>query len=389
MVNYIQTPWRIEGLERMFVWPTSHMGMLHPSGDQRARSMAEDFVTYAEASLAGVSYNDAKDLLAVTTNQAETRKSFYEELSLLYVPHRSNTIILTPLGNQLFELLYERDFSTLSASAARQATAIIVWAMCRSQINRPQSRGVPRPTEQEWRSCDIRPYAAAWAAIRDLGGEIYLHEFMGPLRRLHQCSGYSSVVEEIRDARAKSVTLATSAEMKPGNYSIYWRSHLSVAEQVLNWSNSEGVLRVDPKHWDIVCAALQFQEGCSGSIIRAIQSHSWSDADDYFMNVAGAACPPYLAGGSPSITTFEGQALANLADFTMVGTTTPFSVTGGPELCHLPLKMPCYHPGSDSRLLRIDAKQQLSDGTIELRLGLGRPIVNLQVLKQTLASANG
>lgn len=375
----------------MFVWPTSHMGMMHPGADQRARNMAQDFVTYAEASRAGVTYNEAKKLLSVSTNQAETRKSFYEELALLYVPYRSNKIVLTPLGDQLFDLLAGKDLSNLPQEVTRQATALIIWAMCRSQINRPQSRGVPRPSEAQWRSCDIRPYAAAWMAVGDLGGELALHEFMGALRRLHKATDYDSVIERILAARksqsilAKSVELTGSADM---NYRIYWKSHLSVAEQVLNWDESASSLRVNAANWDIVGAALRFQAGCEASTQRAIQSSSWTDANDYFLSVAGAACPPFLATGTPKVTVYEGQAIADLRAFDIINEGGHYSMAGGPELCELALRMPCFHPSSPGRLLRIDAKEQRTGGTIALKLGLGRPIVNLSVLQAVLEAEN-
>jgi hypothetical protein len=375
----------------MFVWPTSHMGMMHPGGDTRARSMAKDFVTYAQASKAGTSYQAAKGLLSVSTNQAETRKSFYEELALLYVPYRSNQILLTPLGEQLFDVLAGVDLSIMSAAASRQATALIVWAMCKCQINRPQSRGVPSPTPAQWQSCDVRPYASAWSAIDDLGGDLFLHEFMGPLRKLHQASDYSAVIDQIRDGRRTGTILATPAELSARadmNYRIYWKSHLSVAEQILSWDEAQSALRAKKANWDIVRAALQFQAGCGRSTLAAIRSGTWSDADDYFMNVAGSACPPYLARGTPAITTFEGQTLVDLSKFELSKIGTSYRVKGGPQLCQLALKMPCYHPNSQDRLLRIDRKAQDPSGVIELELGLGRPIVNLGLLQKALEGGN-
>lgn len=376
----------------MFVWPTGHVGMMHPAGGGRARSIAQDFMIFARASRASVSYNDAKLLLSVGKNQAETRKSFYEELALLYVPYRSNQIVLTPLGAQLFDLLDGEDLNNLTPAISRQATALIVWAMCRSQINRPQSRGVPAPSEADWRSCDVRPYAAAWMAVGDLKGVLSLDEFLGPLRRLHKASDYVKVIHSIRQARAAGTQLASTAELSGKsmmNYRIYWRSHLSCAEQVLQWDEKSGQLRAYSANWQVVEAALKFQAGCAGSALRAIQGLPWSSTDEYFMNVAGAACPPFLASGSPTVTKFDGQNLADLSDFTVIVQDGAYRITGGPALCQLALKMPCFHPDLPSRLLRIDAKEQHLDGSIELLLGLGRPIVNVTVLQNALKDKNG
>ncbi len=373
----------------MFVWPTGHVGMMHPAGGHKARAITEDFMMFARASQEGLTYKDAKPLLSVGKNQAETRKSFFEELALLYVPYRSNRIILTPLGTQLFELLDGKDLSKLDSATARQATALIIWSMCRSQISRPQSRGVPAPSEVDWRSCDIRPYAAAWMAVRDLNGVLSLDEFMGPLRRLHIASNYEAVIDAIKEARTLGRQLATPAEMSGGalmNYRIYWKSHLSCAEQILEWDDKSNQFSAHPENWSVVVAALKFQAGCAGDQTRAIRAVPWSTAEDYFMKVAGAACPPFLASGSPMVTIFEGQNLADLSAFSASLHNTSYHLTGGPALCQLALKMPCFHPISPTRLLRIDSKEQHADGSIELQLGLGRPIVNLSVLQQALGS---
>src|SRR5438045_3442155 len=89
-----------------FFWPTSHVGMLHPgSAKIEARKRAADFVALANAATQGTPYDEAKELLDCSSNQAETRKSLFEELGLLYVPYASNELRLTPVGRQLFDLL--------------------------------------------------------------------------------------------------------------------------------------------------------------------------------------------------------------------------------------------------------------------------------------------
>ena len=375
----------------MFVWPTSHMGMLHPNSDARATNIADSFMKYAEAALADIAYNDAKTILNVTRNQAETRKSFFEELGLLFVPYRSNKIILTPLGHQLYAILENETLEKINDNVARQATAILIWAMCRTQINRPQSRGVPRLSKDEWTSCDVKPYAAAWTAARDLGGVLHLHEFMGPLRRLKYASDYPNVIAEIVDARESGKILATSAEMTGRhemNYSIYWRSHLTVAQQLMTWNRPENLLRKNDSYWEVVCAALRFQGGCGNNPIAAIRASDWVDTEDYFLNIAGAACPPFLASGSPKLTVFEGQKLADLRTYNIDHTSGHFIITGGPELCNLQIKLPCFHPSSPARLLRIDGKNSLPSGLIELHFGLGRPISNLSVLNRALGESD-
>lgn len=374
-----------------FVWPTSHIGMLHPSGDAKARGRAEDFLTFAEAARAGVSYFDAKDLLDCSTNQAETRKSLFEELGLLFVPYRSNRLILTPLGEQFADLLAGRDLSGLDAQTSREATALLIWAQCRTQINRPQSRGAPKPSVAEWKNCDVKPYAAAWMAVLELEGQLGMDEFMGALRHIHRISEFPSALERIRSARLSGTALADPRTWLSGqpemNYVIYWRSHLTIANQLMERDADSQFLIARREYWDIVDAALRFQSGCGGDPLDAITSASWDSPEDYFMNLAGAACPPFLATGAPKLTTFGGQTLADLNGYELL--KSPLAISGGPELCGLQINLQCYHSDSPKRLLRIDQKLQAGGGVVRLQFGLGRPISDLALLEKALKKSDG
>lgn len=375
-----------------FVWPTSHIGMLHPAGDSKARNRAADFLTFAQAAMDGIPYVVAKEKLACSLHQAETRKSLFEELGLLYVPYRSDRLVVTPLGEQFANLLNGKDLSNLSDDVSRKATALLIWAQCRVQVDRPQSRGVPKPSEADWRGCNVKPYAAAWLAVRDLAGTLFLHEFMGVLRYLHQVSDYPKALARIVAARKSKTLLANKTAWENRglemNYAIYWRSHLSVAQQLMSWEPEAQTLVANTSLWPIVDAALRFQSGCGGNELRGITSSKWSSADDYFINLAGAACPPFLATGTPKLTTFDGQALADLRTYNVISESSGYRIIGGPELCTLPLRLPCYHSDSPKRLLRIDDKFESSAGMIELRLGFGRPITNLPLLEKALGKGN-
>ncbi|WP_189639382.1 hypothetical protein [Paramylibacter ulvae] len=342
-------------------------------------------MSFASSARSGLSYHEAKKKLSCSSNAAETRKSMFEELALLFVPHGSNQILLTPLGDQLFDLLTGKDLEELDGATAQRATALLIWAMCKVQINRPQSRGSPSPSKADWESCDVKPYAAAWAAANDLGGVIHLHEFIGAIRTLHQVSDYDHIVNAVRDARSKNVLMAKDSRWAKGgdafNPAIYWRSHLSLANQLMDYGTVEQTLTTIPAAWEIVCAALQFQSGCDGSISDAIRSADWEDAEDYFFNVAGTVCPPFLASGKPSLTSFEGVSLADLSSYTAIELAPgPYRIAGGPELCELPFRQACFHPASPARLLRIDRKQKMPDGGVQIDLGLGRPIANFDLL---------
>lgn len=372
-----------------FVWPTSHIGMLHPAGDSRARLRTKDFLSFAESSRQNVSYRDAKQRLSCSQHQAETRKSLFEELGLLFVPYRSDQIMLTPLGEQFADLLMDRDLSHLDGDVARQASALLVWALCRVQINRPQSRGVPRLSEAEWQGCNVKPYAAAWTATRDLDGVLYLHEFMGSIRKLHQVSDYSTIIATVAESRRNNHFLANKKQWEDRgpemNYTIYWRSHLSLAQQIMEWNPEDQALTANSALWDVVEAALRFQAGCDEDSEDAMKAASWSDPEDYFFNIAGAACPPFLASGKPRLTIFGGEPLADLSSYDVTSAALGrYRIIGGPELCTLPYKQACFHMDSRERLLRLDKKQRLPHGGIQIELGLGRPIADIDVMMRAL-----
>lgn len=61
--------------------------MMHPASDEpEARKRASDFMEFAEAATANESYVSAKGRLSCSTNQAETRKSLFEELASFTFP---------------------------------------------------------------------------------------------------------------------------------------------------------------------------------------------------------------------------------------------------------------------------------------------------------------
>jgi hypothetical protein len=358
--------------------------MLHPGGAEKARERAKDFFSLASSSMQGIGYSDAKDAFNISSNQVETRKSLFEEIGLLYVPRSSNQIILTEIGRQLFELI---DGGTASSDrkGISRATALLAFALSKCQVNRPQSRGSPRLSDAEVQSCMVRPYAVLWQAIHDLDGKLHLHEFMGPLRRMWVPDEYTSVLEEIRDARRQGRRLASTDELTGRdemNYRIYWRSHMSLGETILSYDADMQTMSVVPNQWPIVEAVLQFHSGCAGNTTDLFAARPWKDIEDYYRNLAGSACPPFLSTGSPKIVDFQGQAIADLRSYKIEKRFPNFFITAGPELCNLALLLPCFHPSEQNHLLRVDRKESLPNGQIRIRFGAGRPITNVDRLKK-------
>jgi hypothetical protein len=368
------------------VWPTSHVGMLHPAGGAKARARSDDFVKFCRAALDGKTYVQSKSLFAESDNQVETRKSLFEEFGLLFVPRGSNAIHVTPVGKQLFELV-EGSGGAVTPELSDRATALLTWALANSQVDRPQSFGTPPLTDADRKACKVRPYALVWRAIEDLGGVLHLHEFMGVLRHVFDPADYAQAISAIQSARKAGKILATAAAISGRaemNYRIYWKSHLSLADKLLGWDAN--AFHVNPSAWAISQAVLALSNGCGSTDLDLIASRQWNSTEDYFLNVAGVACPPFIATGKPIVSDFDGQQIADLRKY-QLSHNGPLTLVGGPELCSLPLKAPCFHDGFPSRLLRLDKKSVGKEGTVTLVFGAGRPIIDLQKMLQVFGES--
>ncbi len=364
-----------------FVWPTSHVGMLHPLAavGSKARTQGLQFLRMAEAADKGLSYDQTKALFSdVDSATVETRKSLYEELGLLYVPKYSGTLHLTTVGKQLLDVLGTNPPEDPSDDLRKRVDSLLCWAMSHTQINRPQSLGSPSISNAERTNCDIRPYAAFWQAMIELGGTITFEEFSKVLAHVQKVSDFEGALETIRAGRS-SGSLPAAPE-KSGNFGIYWRAHLSVADSVLQIE--DGQFTFAPERQSIVKSLLQFQMGCEGDdVSAAIRSKPWSDVKDYY-SFAGEECPVFIASGQATVVSFGGQPVVMLKGYSLQKDANGYFVDAGMELCALKLSMPCFHASELHRLLRVDKKAGIADGKVRIRLGLGRPINNSSQLLQ-------
>ena len=363
-----------------FVWPTSHVGMLHPLAKtgSRAHKQGKLFMQMARAAYDGRSYATAKELFSdVDPSTVETRKSLYEELGLLYVPNYSGKLHLTSVGGQLFKLLEEYLIKP-DEDLHRQVDSLLCWAMTHTQINRPQSLGSPAINSDDRKKCDIRPYAAFWQAMIELDAYISFDEFCKVLAHVQMVSDFPSALKTIRDARGSSVL--PNAPNKSGNFGIYWKAHLSVAESVLQFAN--GVFTFKPNRYNLIKSILHFQRGCdSNDISNAIKSKSWSNVYEYY-SVAGEECPEFIASGQVIVESFGGQKVVILKGYNLEKDTDGYIINAGIELCELKINMPCFHASEQYYLLRVDQKVSIGDKQIQIRFGLGRPINNSTQLLQ-------
>jgi hypothetical protein len=362
-----------------FVWPTSHVGMLHPASARAAgRERTADFRVFAKAAVDGLSYTQTKKLFNIDHAQVETRKSFFEEVGLLFVPHKSDGLVLTAVGAQLYDHLLSS--ASLEKMVDRdKATSLLAWALSNSQINRPQSPGSPPISEADRKSCDLRPYAAAWQAINDLGGVLYLHEFMGLLRELHKASDYPACIAAI-DAGRRLGTIHIDPSLwssgKPlMNAAIYWKSHLSIAGELLRFDNDDQAFRFVEGRAPVIQAVLDLQRGCGGSKATAMTARTWNTVYDYYDDVGGRECPPFVASGAPVALDVNGLKITMLKGYEL-RSGKPAYIDGGPELCSLLINTPCFHIDQPKAILRLASKAEIPGGGVRVTLEPGRPIVN-------------
>jgi len=356
-----------------FVWPTSHVGMLHPLAaiGSKARTQGVSFLQMADAAAKGRSYDEVKGAFGdVDHATVETRKSLYEELGLLYVPRHSGTLHLTSVGRQLLELLGTDPPADPSPDLRRQVDSLLCWAMTHTQINRPQSYGTPAITADERAHCDIRPYAALWQAMFELGGRLEFNEFSSVLAHVQKVDEFSPAIRMILEARHTGKLPNASA--KSGNFGIYWRAHASVADAVLRID--DGTFTFGAGREDLLRSILQFQMGCEGDdVAAAIKSRSWTDVKNYY-DFAGQECPTFIASGQVTVVSFAGQSVVMLKSYALQKDASGYFVDAGMELCALKIGMPCFHSSELTRMLRVDRKTGQGNSKIRVRLGLGRPI---------------
>lgn len=364
-----------------FVWPTSHVGMLHPLAARRpkARTQGVLFLQMAELAAKGLSYAEAKKRFTrVDQSTVETRKSLYEELGLLYVPSGSDTLHLTAVGHQLLELLGTNPPEEPSAELRRQVDSLLCWAMTHTQIHRPQSLGSPAITAQDRSNCDIRPYAAFWQAMFELGGTIDFQEFHNVLARVQKVDNFPAAIETILQAR-KTGKLPKAPE-QTNNFRIYWTSHVSIADAVLQVEKGRFTFATDRQ--SVLKSVLQFQMGCEGNdVSAAISATPWKDVGEYY-DFAGQQCPEFIASGQATVVSSGGQSVVMLKGYTLQKSGGGYFIDAGMELCALKLGMPCFHSSEIHHMLRIDQKQSKAGNAIRIRLGLGRPINNPNELLQ-------
>ena len=233
-----------------------------------------------------------------SAHQVETRVSLFQELGLLYSKAGQDRLQLTSVGTQLLNLVESTE--EFGPRERVQATALISWALSNIQIRRPQSPGSPHLTAAERNACDIRPCAVAWSMVLDLDGVLYMHEFIGPVRHLQTVADYDACVAQIRQARIDETIFVQPNDWANGaplmNPSIYWKSRISVAGQLLGYDTEQQRFTLTAGGESLVLALIDSQADQSGEEDTAfLQAVAWDDTEGYY-RIAGRQCPAEVAG---------------------------------------------------------------------------------------------
>jgi hypothetical protein len=281
-----------------FVWPCSNLGIAHPTGEGAAPAQSEVFARLGRYTLEDRPYSWMKGQFSFSAHQVETRVSLFQELGLLYSKTGQDRLQLTSIGTQLLNLIDATD--EFRPREAAQATALIAWALSNIQIQRPLSRGSPGLTAAERNACDIRPCAAAWSMMLDLDGVLYMHEFLGPVRELQRVADYDACVAQIRQARINGEVFVQPDQWAAGaplmNPSIYWKSRISVAGQLLEYDTGQQRFGFAPGGENLLLALIDSQADQSLEDDTAfLEAAEWEDVESYF-RAAGRQCPAEVAG---------------------------------------------------------------------------------------------
>lgn len=162
-----------------FCWFTSFLGypnFFRSSG--HSAELARTFIKLGRAAEANTPYGDAKGLFpSVGPHQVETKKAAFQEFGLLFVVPRSDTITLTPLGQQVLKLCGTKE----QIDASRRGILLaLAQGLARYQFDNPLPVGGNREEFRiRARSSDVRPYLACFYLLHRLGGVLTASELRG------------------------------------------------------------------------------------------------------------------------------------------------------------------------------------------------------------------
>lgn len=254
-----------------FCWYTSSIGypnFFEKQGD--GYELAEFFLTLTNASVLGKSYSDAKGLFPnLNHSQVETKKAAFQEFGLLYVVPRSNTITLTPVGKQVYELC-----SDYKAREDSRRTILIALsrALVRYQFNNPLPVGGTRYRERA-QSSDVLPYLAFYYLMLKLDGVVTLSELRGAIFGLQRMADLQDLEQNIKDHRQSAISFSDIPTLPPNpqtadNLKIYFMSHASLGSEIIKVTTANLYGQLEQAYW---ITQLGYE------IISSVLDEQWAD----------------------------------------------------------------------------------------------------------------
>jgi hypothetical protein len=284
-----------------FCWFTNSIGYPNFVNDQSdAYELAKVFFKFAEASLSGKSYSEAKKLFTdIGSHQVETKKSAFQEYGLLYVAPRSDSITLTPLGRQIYQMCSN---SAVKQGNRRAVLLALSRGLSRYQFNNPFPVG-GNQHRKEMQSSDVLPYLSCYYLMLKLDGIITTSEIRGAIFGLQSMSDLRKLESSIQSHR-KSGHRFTDLPSLPSdprtadNRKIYFISHLSLDNELMKattanlYGQVEQAYEVTESGLGIIESVLdeQWPEWQSGASVMP-GAREYKSIEQYFSEGVGQACP--------------------------------------------------------------------------------------------------
>jgi hypothetical protein len=287
-----------------FCWFTSFIGypnFFHAKG--RGADLARAFVTLGDAADAGTPYADSKKLFPhLDRAQVETKKAAFQEFGLLYVVPRSNTLTLTPVGQQV--LRFAKDRKQIE-KYRRPILLALARGLARYQFNNPLPVGGNREEmRKRAASSDVLPYLACFYLLHKLGGMLGVNELRGAVFALQRMADLHALEESIRKRRASGTPftdipgLPAKAETA-NNLKIYFASHLSLDNEIMTLSQSSPLYDDQEQVYELTQLGFEITES-----VLSTEWSAWRDktctvpkarkfesVESYFTEGVGQACP--------------------------------------------------------------------------------------------------
>lgn len=220
-----------------FVWKTNYIG--YPnffSGNTAAHQLGDFYRLIAEAAGRGVSYSEfkleAKSNFGVSAHQSETKKAAFQEFGITYVVPRSDTISITPAGDQLSDLA---GTPAEADKERRRVLLLLARSLARHQFQNP----FPAGARKAWAdSSDVLPYLAVYYLFMKLGGLITVSELFGAVFGLREMRFLPDLAAKILNQRKRRTPFARlpglpESSKTRDNLKIYLMAHAGLDWEIL------------------------------------------------------------------------------------------------------------------------------------------------------------